>query len=309
MTAVAINPTTSDDERRRALWDGVIHHWTPTAEVRAFGQLAWDMIAEAFAPHDPVTAQHELPVERFVEIIAPLKTGFTHSDEAKARLRDVLAAFGCDLGSTYFDLPKLRIVTSGGYLTAGAGYAYRPHRDVWYAAPPCQQNWWFPLTTVDATCALAFHPAYWERAVDNDSGGFDAYEWNRTGRRDAAKFVGADPRNHPHALASVAELGDIRLVGGPGAMTLFSGAHLHSTVPNTSGSTRFSIDFRTVHADDIVHRRGAHLVDASCTGTTLRDFLRASDLEPFAADTVAMYETGDVNPDAVVVFDPAVLDG
>ena len=34
---------------------------------------------------------------------------------------------------------------------------------------------------------------------------------------------------------------EIRLVGDPGSVLVFSGAQLHSTVPNTSGGTRFSV--------------------------------------------------------------------
>jgi hypothetical protein len=47
---------------------------------------------------------------------------------------------------------------------------------------------------------------------------------------------------------------------------------VHSSVPNTSGLTRFSIDFRTVHVDDVVAKRGRrtsirHALEPSC-GTT-----------------------------------------
>jgi len=72
---------------------------------------------------------------------------------------------------------------------------------------------------------------------------------------------------------------------------IFSGAQLHSTVPNTSGRTRFSIDFRTVHVDDVRAHRGAPNVDVRCTGTTLRDFVRASDLERLPEDLALEYET------------------
>jgi hypothetical protein len=63
-----------------------------------------------------------------------------------------------------------------------------------------------------------------------------------------------------------------------------------STVPNTSGRTRFSIDFRTVHVDDVVARREAHNVDSECTGTTLRDFLRGTDLQRIDEEVALAYE-------------------
>jgi hypothetical protein len=39
---------------------------------------------------------------------------------------------------------------------------------------------------------------------------------------------------------------------------------------NNSGRTRFSIDFRTVHVDDVVARREAPNMNSKCTCTTLR---------------------------------------
>jgi hypothetical protein len=88
---------------------------------------------------------------------------------------------------------------------------------------------------------------------------------------------------------------------------LFSGASLHATVPNTSGRTRFSIDFRTVHYDDVVEKRGAPNVDSHSTGTSLRDFTRGTDSARLPDDVVALYE--DHPPTSgVLVFEPSVLD-
>ena len=82
---------------------------------------------------------------------------------------------------------------------------------------------------------------------------------------------------------------------------------MHSTVPNTSGRTRISIDFRTVHIDDVIAKRGAPNVDSACTGTVLRDFLRASDFSHIPEEIVAQYDQGQPSADAVLVFDPSVL--
>jgi len=75
-------------------------------------------------------------------------------------------------------------------------------------------------------------------------------------------------------------------------MILFSGAQLHSTVPNDSGRTRFSIDFRTVHFDDVVDHRGALNIDSECTGTTMHDYLRATDLAHIGDEICQTYEAG-----------------
>ena len=69
-------------------------------------------------------------------------------------------------------------------------------------------------------------------------------------------------------------------------MLLFSGAHLHASVPNTSGKARFSVDFRTVDVADLLADRGALLVDVGCTGTAIRDFRRVADDAPFEEEWV-----------------------
>ena len=82
----------------------------------------------------------------------------------------------------------------------------------------------------------------------------------------------------------------IRLICPVGGLILFSAAQMHSSVPNTSGVTRFSIDFRTVNIDDVQSRREASNVDSECTGTSLRDFLRARDFQRIAEGVALTYE-------------------
>lgn len=292
MSTILIDSALSDDQRREALFSGTLFFYTHRRSVQALRDHAWDLICEAFDPFDPMNAQERLTVEEFVARGGPLKTRLTHSDKAKELMRDMFAEYGCDLETTYFDLPKLRLVTHSAYLTAGVGYAYKPHRDVWYSAPPCQVNWWFPLVEIGGHSALAFHPQYWGKAVPNTSDGFDAYEWNANGRANAARFIKSDERNHPTTSIPIPLEPQERIVGGASSMLMFSAAQLHSTVPNTSGRTRFSIDFRTASLTDLREHRGANLVDTKSTGTTLRDFLRASDFSPLPSDVVRDYDKG-----------------
>ncbi len=304
MTTIMNDAPLPDEERRRQLYEGAIFYFSPRESVAALRDHAWELISRAFHPIEPREAQDRLAVEEFVERAAPLKTEFTHSPRSKELLRDLLVDFGCDPETTYFDLPKLRIVTHSGYLTAGVGYAYKAHRDVWYAAPMSQQNWWFPLVDIGDTSALAFHPQYWNEPVPNTSSGFDPYRWNATGRKDAAKYIKSDDRPHPTTAEPIPNDPQIRVVGGPSSMLIFSAAHLHSTVPNTSGRTRFSIDFRTASLDDLEARRGARNVDNESTGTTLRDFLRASDFTPLPDELITAYDEGSTH-EGTLVYDPS----
>jgi hypothetical protein len=84
----------------------------------------------------------------------------------------------------------------------------------------------------------------------------------------------------------------LRLLPPPGGIILFAGAQMHSSVPNDSGRTRFSIDFRTVHLGDVEARRGAPNIDSECTGTTMGDYLRLSDLAHVPEAICLSYEGG-----------------
>ena len=84
---------------------------------------------------------------------------------------------------------------------------------------------------------------------------------------------------------------------------LFSAAQMHSSVPNTSGVTRFSIDFRTVHLDDAAAKRGAPNIDAACTGTVMRDYLRCRDFSKIPENVIRLYDDG-TETDGELVYVP-----
>jgi hypothetical protein len=290
--SVHFDSDAGDDARRAALYDGDLFVYARRDAVRRYAEFAAGLIREAFHPLDPELAQYDLPVERYAQILGELKPRFIHHPKSKEHLRAILADLGCDAGQTYFDVPRLRSSTSDKYLTSGIAYAWHPHRDTWYSAPSCQVNYWMPVFELASTNAMAFHPAYWNRGVENSSRDYNYYVWNKTFRGpDVAKLVTEDPRPLPRATAVELDP-QLRLLCPVGGILVFSGAQMHSSVPNTSGRTRFSIDFRTVHLGDAQQRRGAPRTDEACTGTTMRDYLRCTDLSRLPDDVVALYDDG-----------------
>ena len=282
----------SDAERRQRVFDGQIFAFSPTPASLEFAAFAREMVEDAFGGLDPRYAQHEMPVEDYVAIVAPLKPRFIHHPRTRDLIAAVLADIGCDLEKTYLDVPRLRTVTSDGYLTAGVGYPFPPHRDTWFSAPMAQLNFWMPLYDLTEDSTMAFHPAYWDRPVRNSSRVYNYYEWNANGRANAAKHIKQDTRKMPQ-LEQVVEPEPRSLVDlPPGGFVLFSAAQLHSTVPNTSGRTRYSVDFRTVHIDDLRGGQGAVNLDAECSGTALRDFLRGTDRASLPDEVIEMYDDG-----------------
>ncbi|HEX5368934.1 MAG TPA: hypothetical protein VFY10_05915 [Dehalococcoidia bacterium] len=290
MNTVYIDPACDESERRERLYDGQVFVLPPRPASLALVEFAREMLADAFGPVDPRLAQYEMPVEEYVAIVAPLKPRFIHDPRTIELIADITREAGCDLRTTYLDVPRLRAVTSDAYLTAGVGYAHPPHRDTWYSAPMCQLNWWMPVFDIESESSMAFHPDYWARPVLNSSADFNYYEWNRVGRRDAALQIKTDARKQPQLLEDLEMEPQIRLVVPPGGIVLFSAAQMHSTVPNTAGSARYSIDFRTVNLVDLLEGAGAANLDSDCSGTSLRDFRRGSSGEPLPDEVVVLYD-------------------
>ena len=137
---------------------------------------------------------------------------------------------------------------------------------------------------------MAFHPNYWNKPVKNSSSLFNYQDWNVGGRKSAEKQVGKDTRVQSAALEPMKLEPQTRLVTKPGGVIAFSAAQMHSTVPNTSDLTRFSIDFRTVDSRDTQTNHGAVNVDSECRGTTMMDYLRGSDLEHFPDSEIKRHE-------------------
>jgi hypothetical protein len=279
MTTVLYDRYCQDDQRRKDLYSGRIYAYSPSTATCALTALAREMCEEAFAPYHPQDAQYHLSTNAYSEILKKLKPAFIHHPRCKELIRETLLEKGCDPEQVYFDVPRLRTATSDGYLTSGLAYAFKPHRDTWYSPPNCQLNWWLPVYEIEETNCMAFHTDYWDQPLKNSSEEFNYQDWNEGGRKAAHCQGKNDTRRQSEALEPVRLDPQLRIVTEPGGMMVFSAAHLHSTVPNTSGKTRISIDFRTVHLNELASNSGASNLDSACTGTTIGDYLRLSDFK------------------------------
>jgi hypothetical protein len=281
-----------DDDRRRELYKGSVFLYSASANAMKLCQLARELAEEAFRPLDPRKAHESMPAERTAEILAVLKPKFIHHPKAKEYIQGILGELGCDLIRTYFDVPRMRTAFPGEYLKSGIAYAFHPHRDTWYSAPMCQINWWMPIYPIHPENCMAIHPRYWSQSIRNGSAQYNYHNWNLESRYSAAQHVKSDTRVQPKAEEPLELEPQFRLICEPGAVYQFSAAQLHSTVPNTSNVTRFSVDFRTVHLDDVQAKRGAPNVDSACTGTSLGDFLRGTDFSRLPCEALAIYRDG-----------------
>jgi hypothetical protein len=297
MSNIYFDSLCSDQDRRSVLYNGDIFVYSPSDATAKLCALAKQMVNEAFAPRDPLTIDRHLSIEECARILSSLKPAFIHHPECKRLLPEIICSTGGDPNAIYFDVPRLRSAYPTTYLTSGIAYAFHPHRDTWYSAPMCQINWWLPISEITPQNCLAFYPKYFYKPIQNNSEIYNYAEWNRKSRLEAAKHVTSDTREQPRPQEEV-DAESIKIICPPAGLILFSGAHLHETVPNTSGVARYSIDFRTVHYGDAVAHLGAANVDSRCTGTTMRDYLRSSDLCHLPDALVTSYEDEIRNPRA-----------
>jgi hypothetical protein len=289
MKTIYIDSQLHDNRRRDQLYNGELFVHSATPSSTALVEHARAMIEEAFGSLQPTTAQHEMAVEDYAVILADLKPRFIHHPQSKEHIRWMVRELGCDPEKTYFDVPRMRSSTSDGYLTSGM-----PMRSIRIVIPGTPRrsvsSTGVPIYDVSAENVMAFHSRYWDHPIRNSSRDYNYYARNATSRAEAAKHIKKDTRQQPRPEEDVELDPQVQVVTPPGGMLVFSAAHLHSSVLNTSGLTRFSIDFRTVHLDDAQARRGAPNLDSECTGTTMRDYLRVSDLSHVPDEVVAMYD-------------------
>lgn len=290
--AVHIDQHIGERRQRAGMYDGAVNITTPSATTVQFAMFARELIGEAFGGRDPETAQFDLPVDEHSAILRALNRRFIRHPDSKRFLQQLLVERGCDPACTYFDVPRLRASPSDEYLTTGIAYAWHPYRDTWYSAPLAQLNHWMPVYAVTEDNTVAIHTEYFNRAVTNDSAFFNYYRRNAEHRGAAASGVRYETRPLPGPTERVDLLSSTVFVTPVGGILEFSGHQLQSSVPNTNGRTRFSIDFRTVDVEDIRAGFGARNVDSRCTGSSIRDFMSAADLSPMPDDVVALFIDG-----------------
>jgi hypothetical protein len=291
----------SDDDRRERLYKGDIFMFSPSPATRDLIALAADMLTRAFAPYHPQEIHQYKTPEEVAGILAVVKPKFIHHPECKALIPRIMKERGVDLEKLYFDVPRMRSAYPADFLTSGIAYAFDAHRDTWYSAPMCQLNWWIPIYPLHPDNSMGFYPRHFEEGVANNSEIYNYYEWNEKNRGTAAQHIKTDTRPQPKAQEEIEKV-TVRFLPPPGGIVLFSGAQLHETVPNLAGIARYSIDFRTVHLDDVFARRGAPNVDSRCTGTTMRDYAHATDLTPLPESAVKLYDDGTEVDNRVLVY-------
>lgn len=284
MPSFLTDPELPAAELRQRLYSGDLVILTRLRKLAEFVDYMRGELTDLFAPHDPEHAHEHIDPAEMATILGAWKPRWIHADRSRELVREIIAEAGFAPEHTHYDVPKPRTSFPEGHLTTGIAFAFPWHRDVWYSAPAQQINWWLPVFPVRETNAMSFDLASFAREVPNTSDGFDYYE-NNARRFGTSKSVSKEGQSRPGAIDHTPGV-DLIPLPAPGEVLLFSGAQLHTSIPNTSGLARYSVDFRTVNTEDLIAGQGAPLVDARCTGTAVRDFVSIKDERPFEEETI-----------------------
>ncbi len=297
--SVLVDPDLRDDALREAIYTGKLIVLTRLQAVSDLVDYTRDQLIELFRPYDPEHAHEFIEPAEMAKLLGEWKPRWIHADRSKQLVRDIIAQAGLPAEFTHYDVPRPRTSFPVGHLTTGVAFAFPWHRDSWYSAPAQQLNWWLPIFPIREDNSVAFDMSGFGRAVPNSSGTFDYYR-NNTHRLSTARQVGREEQSRPGAINHKAPQ-ELIVLPSPGSVLLFAGAQLHTSIPNTSGLARYSVDFRTVDARDLVAGRSAPVVDAHCTGTAVRDFRNIADGSAFDEDLVISL-FGEPPEDAMLVF-------
>ena len=297
-----VDPEISADSLHETIYAGGIVILTRLPAVRELVEYAREQLVRLFRPYDPVKVHEHISPAQMAELLGRWKPEFIHAAESKRIVRKIVCEAGLSETDTYFDLPKPRTAFPIGHLTSGIAFAFPWHRDVWYSAPGPQLNWWLPIFRTLPSNSMSFDLASFGRVVPNDSAAFDYYE-NNMRRLTTSENITHERQVRPRALNHTPQ-SEFLAIPSPGEVLLFSGAHLHRSIPNTSSEARFSIDFRTVNSVDLAAKRGAPVVDADCTGTAIRDFRRVDDESAFDERLIRRL-FGSPPPGALLVTEPS----
>ncbi len=214
--------------------------------------------------------------DHFFKKIGFLRRKIYLDDSYHAMTFELFEALGFKKNNIAFDPFRLRAITPFGYLNPAAAPIYYPHRDTWYAHPQSLMVLWIPLHDVEEEETFVFYPDYFDKPVANNSEVFDYDQWVKDGPE--LKIGWQNPNS---GTTAIYPRSDVHFHGGnasgfscnKASQLLFSGSHYHKTLPLKNDKTRFSIDVRFVHLDDIHQKIEAPNADNRSQGSTLKDYI------------------------------------
>jgi hypothetical protein len=272
----------SNDEARRHLYRGTVYQLPATGASLALVEEAQRLLRRELGD-DPRSAHARLAPAEFFDRMGAIRRLLFLERRFHHAVARVVEACGFEPARTAFDPVRLRVVLHGGHEDPRTGPVYYPHRDTWYSHSQSVIAWWIPLDDLSAEETFVFYPDAFRHPVPNDS---ESFEYTRWVERGWGLKIGWQDRDaglrarYPGVTGPVETGPPIGFACRRGDNLFFSGAHFHRTLPQATGRTRFSLDFRVVDLVDHERGIGAPNVDNRSRGSALVDYVRSIEVVP-----------------------------
>jgi hypothetical protein len=271
------------DALHKRLYAGEIFLFRDLPAMRSLVAFARGLLERTFHPHAPPLVHSHLAGEQQAQAFNAAGREFTRSAAVKDLWRELFDSIGLDTERLARDRLRLRFqppLTSEQTQARSVMRSTVPfHRDTWGTNLYAQINWWAPVYPISEQRTMALYPALWDRALRNSSASYDLQalvKWVAERGRESITGEMAVPE----LLESVDQVQALPVVIEPGSVIVFSSAHAHAGVPNSSEQSRFSLETRTVWIPDVRSGRGAPNVDGAARWMAPGFFYRVSDGEP-----------------------------
>lgn len=221
------------------------------------------MIDNGFFGLDVETAHQALDGDDFRARVIALRKAFNEDTGVRHLVGKLLEEWGADPDDAYFDTLRLRIAPPDNDTLDFPLAPLAPHRDTWGSNIYEQINVWAPLKPVSAENTVAVWPVLFDNFVPNDSKDWSLSELrSRREGGDVADYPLLPTSAAPHDLAAAK-----KLTPEVGHAAIFSGAHLHASVPNITDRARLNFELRIVFLSDVRAGNGAPNVDGEAPET------------------------------------------
>ena len=228
------------------------------APLNDFFKLCQQFVAERCAPHRPEHIHRQLTGSDYSQWCADTQAAFRADAAIHQSFRSLLGASALNLGEPadlYSDCLQLRIAAPVHSQPRTRMAQIGVHRDTWGVGIDQQINLWAPITALARNRTMGFYLDYWNRPLANTTA-----SWSYSAYRQAMQQVspGLAP-DYPSAPEARARPRSACLPALPElkSLLLFSSAHLHRSIANSSRLTRFSFETRIVNKLDLSAGRGA----------------------------------------------------
>ncbi|MDX1609707.1 MAG: phytanoyl-CoA dioxygenase family protein [Halofilum sp. (in: g-proteobacteria)] len=234
-------------------------------------------VCEAFDSDDPVHAQFTLGRDEWDRRAVELRARCRRDERTRELMTALLAGLGVEPARTAADAVNLRCQPHAEAPAPDPRHTLGAHRDTWGSNVYQQLNWWAPVCPLTPRRTIAFFPGRWDRPVANDSADWDLERIGEELRQ--ARTEGRAPaiRTVPEPTEPLDPSEWLPVVIEPGDLLLFSGAHLHASVPNDSGGARYSLELRTLDLEDAAAGIGAPNLDGAAPRVAWHWFRRLDD--------------------------------